>query len=170
MRLHRARVRGLVLADTRAGADGAAGRRARAAAAARARTAGSVQGEVAGMLPRLLSERSLTGRPEVVTALRTMMEATPVDTFAGAQAGMAERPDSTALLPEIGMPTIVVVGAEDRLTPPAEAEAVGAAIPGASLHVIGGAAHVTPLEAADAFNAVLAAFLLRLKPRRPPGR
>ena len=50
---------------------------------------------------------------------------------------MRDRPDSTGFLPSLaGLPTLVVVGAEDQLTPPKDAEAMAKAIPGARLAVI----------------------------------
>jgi 3-oxoadipate enol-lactonase len=68
---------------------------------------------------------------------------------------MAARPDSSPLLPGIRVPTIVTVGEEDTITPPAEAERMAAAIPNARLVKLAGAAHLSNVETADAFNAVL---------------
>jgi pimeloyl-ACP methyl ester carboxylesterase len=65
----------------------------------------------------------------------------------GALAAMRERPDSTAMLPSLnGLPALVMVGAEDRLTPPARASAMASAIPEARLIVVAGAAHLPTLE------------------------
>ncbi len=169
-RRHRDRVAALVLADTRAETDDAAARAARASSTAGVRARGSVAEAVESMLPRLLSAATLRDRPGVVKRLRGMMETTPVETFARAQTGMAVRPDSTGLLPAIDVPALVVVGAEDGITPPAAARAMAAAIPGAALRVIPAAGHVTPPEVPAAFGAALSGFLEGLRPRRPPGR
>jgi pimeloyl-ACP methyl ester carboxylesterase len=72
---------------------------------------------------------------------------------------MRDRPDSTPDLAGIAVPTLVVVGAGDVITPPAEAEAMVAAIPGARLELIPGAGHLAPVEQPDAVNAALRRFL-----------
>ena len=58
------------------------------------------------------------------------------------------------------MPTLVIVGAEDVLTPPAESEAMAAAIRGARLELVPRAGHLANLEQPDALNAALASFLV----------
>ena len=79
--------------------------------------------------------------------------------IAGTLVAMAGRTDTTASLGRIGVPTLVLVGAEDALTPPSDARALAAAIPAARLVEIPGAAQFTNLEAPDAFNAALRPFL-----------
>jgi len=165
LRRHRPRVRGLVLADTRAQADSAEGRRAREAAMADAREGGAAL-IAEQMLPNLLAK----GAPEPLReAVRAMMAATPVPGLVGALAAMRDRPDATELLPTLqGLPTLVTVGAEDAITPPAMSEAMAKAIPGAKLAVIADAAHLAPLEQPGAFNRHLQLFLQGLGgPARP---
>jgi pimeloyl-ACP methyl ester carboxylesterase len=79
---------------------------------------------------------------------------------------MAARTDTTAALPRINVPTLVVVGAEDTLTPPEHSKQMAAAIPGARLEVLSGVGHLPPLEAPELFNAVVASFLRGLKSAR----
>lgn len=156
LRRHRPRVRGLVLVDTRAQADSAEGRRAREVAMGDARDGGAPL--IADqMLPKLLAPQA----PEPLReAVRALMAATPVPGLVGALAAMRDRPDSTDLLPALqGLPTLVVVGAEDAITPPAAAEAMAKAIPGARLAVIPEAGHLSPLEQPEAFNRHLELFL-----------
>jgi 3-oxoadipate enol-lactonase len=62
-------------------------------------------------------------------------------------------------VPTITVPTLVLVGEHDALTPPADAQALAAAIPGARLVVIPAAGHMSPLENPRAVNAALRAFL-----------
>jgi len=167
LRRHRPRVRGLVLADTRAQADSAEGRRARETAMADAREGGAPL-IAEQMLPRLLAKAA----PEPLRdAVRAMMAATPVPGIVGALAAMRDRPDSTELLPSLdGLPTLVVVGAEDTITPPATAEAMAKAIPGARLAVIPEAGHLAPLEQHETFNRHLRTLLDRVQPPAdPPG-
>ena len=77
---------------------------------------------------------------------------------------MMERPDSTPLLPSITVPTLVVVGEDDVLTPPADSEAIAATLPNASLVRIAGAGHLSNLEQPQAFEASVEAFLTGLGP------
>jgi 3-oxoadipate enol-lactonase len=69
--------------------------------------------------------------------------------------------DFRAVLPRIGVPTLVIVGAEDIVTPPTDSELLAKNVPGASLVTIPAAGHLTNLESPDAFNAALEAFLSR---------
>ena len=71
---------------------------------------------------------------------------------------LRDRPDRTAELPEIAVPTLVVVGSDDALSPPAEARVMAAAMPDARVVEIPGAAHLSNLENPDAFSAALAGF------------
>lgn len=141
-RWHR-RVAGLVLLDTKAGADTPEGKQARDAMAATARERGA-RAIAEAMLPKLLAP----GAPQELTdRVRDMIENTSVAGIAGALAAMRDRTDSTALLPALrGLPVLVMVGEEDRLTPPDLAREMAEAIPGAELEVIGGAGHVPPME------------------------
>jgi pimeloyl-ACP methyl ester carboxylesterase len=88
-----------------------------------------------------------------------MLAAAPVAGIVGALEGMMARPDSAATLPTITVPTLVVVGDEDALTPVAEARAMHAAIPGSRLAVIPGAGHVSNVERPAEFNRILRDFL-----------
>jgi 3-oxoadipate enol-lactonase len=157
LRRWRRRVRGLVLVDTRAEPDTPEARMGRDAAAATARDQGA--GAVAdNMLPKVLGASTRAGAPATVERVRAMMAATPVAGMVGALAAMRDRPDSTPLLAELkGLSTLVIVGDEDELTPPAQARAMADAIPGASLVVIRSAGHVPPLERpAETTDAILA--------------
>ena len=165
LRRHRPRVRALVLADTRAPADSAEGRKGREAAMADAREGGAPL-IAEQMLPKLLAK----GAPEPLRdEVRAMMAAAPVPGILGALAAMRDRPDSTDLLPALGdLPTLVVVGAEDALTPPKDAEWMAKTIPGAKLAIIPGAGHLAPLEQPEAFNQHVQTLLVRLMESPPP--
>lgn len=155
---HPQRVRALVLCNTRAGPDTEAGRRGRQELAERVREQGT-KAVVETLLPKLTSERTQRERPEVVERVREMMESTPPETIAAASLGMAERPDSTELLPTIEVPTLVVAGGEDAVASLAEAELMAKEIPDARLVVIEGTGHLTPMEDPVAFNRALVHFL-----------
>lgn len=160
-------VRALVLVDTRAAADTLEGRANRRAMIQHAQTEGT--GDIVeGMLPKLLSPTTLAGKPEVVLHARRMMAHTPTAGVIGALQGMAQRPDSTPTLATITVPTLIVVGEDDAITPPAEADAMRNAIlaagsaPSVSLACIPAAGHLAPLENPTAFNRTLRAFLAGL--------
>jgi YbgC/YbaW family acyl-CoA thioester hydrolase len=156
LRRHRGRVRALVLLDTRAEPDSAEGKRARDAAAAQAREGGA-KAIADQMLGRMLADGASA---EALARTRRMIEAAPVPGIVGALAAMRDRPDSTPLLPTLeGLPTLVVVGEHDALTPPDAARRMAEAIPGARVEVIPGAGHLPPVEQAEATSRVLRDFL-----------
>jgi pimeloyl-ACP methyl ester carboxylesterase len=156
-RRHPARLAGLVLADTRAGADSAEARAGRSRLAERVRREGS--GVAAEMLARLLGATTRARRPELAEELSGWIAANPPEGLCDGLAGLAARADSGPDLHRIEAPTLVVCGEEDELTPPDESRRLVEAIPGARLELIPEAGHLASLEQPDAFNRVLARFL-----------
>ncbi len=156
-RRHPERVQALALLDTRAEPDNPAARASRDATAARVQQMGadSIADE---MLPKLLAPASLAN-PRLAGAARTMMASQPVAGIVGALAGLRDREDSRPTLPTITVPTLVLTGEADMLTPPADAAAMAAAIPAARLVTISGAGHFSPLENPRAVNAALRNFV-----------
>lgn len=152
------RLRGLVLQDTRATADTPEARKGRAELAEKVLKEGAAAAADA-FLPRLVGETTKKERPEVVVQLREAILKTAPRGVADALAGLAARADSTPLLREIRVPTLVVVGEEDVITPISDSEAMQNAIAGAKLKVIPKAGHLSNLEAPAAFNAALLTFL-----------
>ncbi|MGH7701503.1 MAG: alpha/beta fold hydrolase, partial [Gemmatimonadales bacterium] len=162
LRWRRERIRALILMDSRAEPDSADEKRARDTAAALAREAGAAAIAEA-MLPKLLAPATQRSNPETVELVRKLMESIPVAGIVGALTAMRDRADSTPLLGSLqGLPTLVVVGEHDQLTPPAGAKSLAAAIPGAKLSVIPGAGHLPPVEQPAATTRVLAEFLQSL--------
>lgn len=157
-RRHRERVMGLILLDTRAEADNAEARRGRDEMIALARGRGSAA-IAERMVPRLLGRSTQQAQPQLVEQVRGVVLGTPVDGLVGALTAMRDRSDSASLLPSIDVPTLVVVGEEDVLTPPALSRAMAAAIPAAGVTAIPGAGHLAPLEAPTAVSRVIAQFL-----------
>lgn len=160
-RRHRALVRALVLADTKAGADSDEARAKRRALIDVARTRGSgavADGQITGMIGKSTREK----RPALIDDVHRMLASAPVDGIVGALEAMMARVDSTPTLATIDVPTLVVVGAEDVLTPVNEAEFLHESIRGSRLEVIAHAGHVSNLERPAAFNHVLSEFLAAL--------
>jgi 3-oxoadipate enol-lactonase len=158
VRRHPTRMRGLVLADTKPGADTDQARRTRGEQADKVRREGT-PAIVDAFLPRLVGKTTHEQRPRIVARLREIILANPPRGITDALAGLAARADSTPTLREIGVPTLVVCGEEDVLTPPAEAEAMHAAIPGSTLELIPQAGHLANVEAPETFNRALESFL-----------
>jgi 3-oxoadipate enol-lactonase len=156
-RRHQDKVAALVLADTRAGADNAEGKAGREANARLAEEQGAAA-IAEKMMPNLVAPGA---SQEVREELRRLIVANSPVGIAGALRGMAARPDSTPDLAGIDVPTLVVVGEEDGLTPPAEAEAIHKGVAGSRLERIAGAGHLSNLEQPGAFNTILGGFLGR---------
>lgn len=157
------RVRALVLADTRPQSDTEEARRNREQQAKKALEEG-MKAIADTMLPKLLAPATLQERPEVRARVREMMVKTKPRGAAAALRGMAVRIDQTDFLPSIFAPTLIIVGSEDQLTPPADAEVMRREIRGSRLEIIKGAAHVSNLENAEEFNRILKDFLDKLLP------
>lgn len=157
-RRHPQRVLGLVLADSKAGADSdeAKAKRVEMQEVAVTKGAGAISDK---MLPGMVGKTTRETRPEVVAYLDAMMRRATVGAIHDALDAMRTRQDSFATLPTISVPTLVVCGAEDALTPLKESEAMHAAIPGSQLAVIPGAGHASNVEHPAAFNALLSGFL-----------
>jgi pimeloyl-ACP methyl ester carboxylesterase len=155
-RRHRDRIAALALADSRAEADDDAGRERRRGVAEKAQTQGS--GAIAEDPPPLLSEGA---DPELWERVRAMIRRQPGEAIASASLGMAERPDSRPDLPQIDVPTTVIVGSADALTPPSMSEPMADTIPGATLVVLEGAGHLSNLEDPEGFTDALRALVAR---------
>jgi pimeloyl-ACP methyl ester carboxylesterase len=161
LRLASERVRGVILADTRSGADSEEARAGRRRMIELLEREGP-GGVAADMLPKLLGRTTLATRPELVRFVRATIESQSKEAIEGAILRLMSRPDSTPLLASVRVPALVLVGDEDALTPPSEAEKMHAALPDATLEIIRGAGHLSNLENPDAFNAAVARFLTRL--------
>jgi 3-oxoadipate enol-lactonase len=158
-RHHPERVRALVLADTRPQADTEEGKQTRVQQAEKALSEG-MAGIADAMLPKLLTPETVSKRPEVVKRIRDMMLRTKPQGAAAALLGMAQRDDQTELLSGITLPTLIIVGREDAITPVKDSEMMHSAISGSRLVVLEGAGHVSNIEQTAAFNEELSKFLI----------
>ena len=150
------RVRALILADTRAQADTEEAEQKRAQQAEKALSEG-MAGIADAMLPKLLTPETVSKRPDIVKRVRDMMLKTKPEGAAAALRGMAERDDQTTL--KISVPTLIIVGAEDAITPVADSEKMNQAIAGSRLVVLENAGHVSNLERTEEFNEAVLDFL-----------
>ena len=153
-RRHRARIERLFLADTRAEADTDEAREKRLRLAELIREHG-----IEALLkapPQWLRD----GSPHWDRLLKLIRGQTPEGVAQGSIA-MAHRPDSRPDLPTIDVPTAVVVGDEDSITPLEMSRTRSEAIPGATCSIIPSAGHIANIEAPTAFEAALRAWLRR---------
>ncbi len=160
-RRHPGRLRGLILADTKAEADDAEGKanRERLIAFAAEHTGRDVLEQ---MLAKLVAPETMAQHAEVVERIRHIAADQTPAAIIGALKAMRDRPDSGPSLSALAVPTLVVVGEKDVLTPPAAAESLAARIRGAKLVRIEGAGHLSNLEKPELFNAAVRSFLAEL--------
>ena len=157
-RRHPGRLSGLVLVDTRAGADTPEAREGRVATANRVLAEGALVVADA-MVPKLLGASTQRDRPDLAARVREVILGNAPRGIADALLGLGARADSTPTLGQIRVPTLIVCGEEDVLTPPAESEAMAKAIAGSRLALIPKAGHLASWEQPAAFHAELSPFL-----------
>lgn len=156
-RRHAHRVQAFVLVGTRPGADSDAVRARRSEIVTLVR-AGGVSALPAKLAAAQLGASTRARQPELESAVLAMARRASEGGVLGALDAMMARPDSTNTLASITVPTLVLVGDEDILAPPVEAEQVHALVPGSRLDVIRGAGHLSNMERPAAFNAAVSAF------------
>lgn len=157
-RRHPQRVKGLILADTRADADTAETKARRDETVAFVE-ANSVAAQVEKMLPAMVCPHTRDRRPEVVAEVTRMGSAQSVAGVVAALRALRDRPDSTASLSGFPFPTLVLVGREDTITPPAVASAMVERLADATEVPLDRAGHLANLEAAEAFNRAVVGWL-----------
>lgn len=154
-------VRALILCDTRAEADTPEGQHTRDEHAALVERDGL--GALADvLLPKLLGATSRTLNPSLTERVRAIVLRQPIAGVVGALRAMRGRPDSMSGLSGIRVPTLVICGAEDTVTPPAQAKTMAQRIPGARYAEVEGAGHLAPLEQPDRVTAAVREFLAGL--------
>jgi len=159
----RTRVRGLVVSNTKAQADSAEARANRLKTAEDVLKRGT-EPFIESMLPKLMGKSTWERRPDLVDGARRMMQKMSPDDVAEVQRGMAARPDAVATLKTIDVPTLVITGDEDILTPLADADLIHRSIPHSQLKVIPRAGHYSAYEQPEAAVHLLRAFLQSLPP------
>ena len=163
-RRHPDRIRAIVFSDTKAGADSDEMRVRRDAFIALVRRDGS-RTLADAQLEGMLGPESRARRPDVVNALRVMMARQSVAGITGALQALRDRPDSRETLATITVPTLVVVGEDDTLTPIHEARAMAEALPAAArvrIEIIAGAGHLPCVERPAAMTHALSDFFATL--------
>ena len=158
VRKYPADLRGLILADTKAEADTPQAKEGRQKLIDSVRASGA-KAAADAMEPKMLAPDTAQHRPHVAKTLRGLMEACPPRTIENALAAMRDRPDRSGELASVRVPTLIVVGDADAITPPAVAEAMQKAIPGSELVTVRGAGHMAPMEQPEQVNQAIRRFL-----------
>lgn len=159
---HPARVRGVILCDTKLEADTPEAREGRAALAAKVGRVGTsiLADAMLGKLLALSAEaRGAPRRPAIEEHLRRMIASQQPQTVQAALGAMGGRPDMTDAMRRLRLPTLLVVGAEDSFTPPETMQRMESIIPESRLLIVPRAGHLAPLEAPEVFNAAVLEFL-----------
>lgn len=156
------RVTGLVLVDTKAGADPQPAREKRENMAEELLSGDRPGVLVEDVLPTLLGETTKGRRPEVLDAVHALVEDASAEAAAWFQRAMAARPDSFPALRAFQGPALLIVGEDDALAPPAEAEAMAEALSAATVVRVPEAGHLSPLEAPERVNEAVRLFLSSL--------
>ena len=113
------------------------------------------------LAPRLFAEGVDSA---VVARAHELALAQPITALVTVQETIRDRVDSRPTLPTIDAPVLVLVGDEDRLTPPADAEVMAGALTNARLTRIPGAGHLAPLERPETVARELVSFLNEVAP------
>jgi len=155
------RIRGLILAATRAGADSPEGKVNRDLAIAQAEKDGTAA-IAASMLPKMLSPKTYESNPDKVKRVERFMTSISVPGIIGALEGMKNRPDSTPLLGEIAVPTLIIHGEDDQLIPFQEAQDMHSAIANSTMILMSSAGHLPNMEQPEWFNQAVMEFIEKL--------
>ncbi|WP_113701077.1 alpha/beta fold hydrolase [Nonomuraea lactucae] len=157
-RRHPDRLLGVILADTKAGPDPQPVRDKRESIAQAVLSGGSGV-LVTDVLPALIGPTTKERRAMVHGRVKGLVQSAPPGAVAWAQRAMAGRPDSFETLAGLKVPLLVVVGEEDELTTPADAEAMARAVPEGKVEIIPKAGHLSAVEQPEAFNTAVSEFL-----------
>ncbi|MDD8018289.1 MAG: alpha/beta fold hydrolase [Bacteroidota bacterium] len=158
---HADRISGLVLCDTRSEADPNEARVKRAQAIKEIQENGMKQ-YAENYVKNVFAPESLQQKAEAVRMIQSIIERTSPISIYGTLMALASRTDTTAALPFITCPTLILVGEKDTLTPPTAAQAMKDKIPNAQLFLIPKAAHMSNVENPEDFNTHLVEFVSKI--------
>lgn len=160
-RLFPERLRALILADTKADPDDNAARAGRDKMIELVQKDG-VQPVLEQVLPKLLGSHTQSGKPKIVQQVREIAGRQSTAAIASVLAALRDRPDARPFLKLIHVPTLVVVGEEDAITPPMKAFELCDGIPGAKIFTVATAGHLSNLENEAEFNRAINSFSTEL--------
>ncbi len=151
----------LILCDTQCIADTAEGKEKRYTIIEEIKANGASDFNE-GFIKNVFHKDSLSNKKEVVEELRSVVFANSNDIITMGLTALAERSETCSTLNEISLPTLIICGREDAVTPLAQSEFMNANIKGSLLRIIDNAGHVSNLEQTQEFNQHLLSFLTGL--------
>jgi pimeloyl-ACP methyl ester carboxylesterase len=151
------RVSALVLCDTKSETDTNEGKLARAATI-KAINKDGVKAFARRFLKDAFSSASLSDTRLVGAAMKIISKNKPLG-LRGTLLALAGRTDTTSFLPKIKVPTLILVGEEDKITPPAFSRRMHSSIHDSELHLVANAGHLSNMENSEDFNGYLSSFL-----------
>ena len=158
VRLFPDRVQSLILCDTRVTVDSPQGKANRVKLADSVTKTGMKQ-VAESMTPNLLSPKTFERRPELVVFLKEMIERQKPDGVAAAARGMAAREDTANILARLTIPVQIIVGSDDKPSPPEIMKTMAESVSKASFREITEAGHLTPLEQPEVFAEIIRQFI-----------
>ena len=111
-------------------------------------------------IKKVFCKNSFTNKQEIVTQLRSVVMANPEQIVINGLKALAERSETCSTLPEINIPTLIICGREDEVTPLEQSEFLHTSIKASALHIIDDAGHVSNIEQPEEFNNEISKFLL----------
>jgi pimeloyl-ACP methyl ester carboxylesterase len=151
-------VSGLILSDTRSEADTNEGKVKRSAVIRTVKEQG-VAVFAEQFLKTVFAPASFQQKPQVVARVRDMILSMSPLGICGTLLALAARTDTTGALTGVKVPTLICVGEQDQLTPPAAARSLHERIPGSQFVIVPDAGHLPNLENPETFNRHLISFL-----------
>jgi pimeloyl-ACP methyl ester carboxylesterase len=152
------RFKGLILCDTKSEADTNEGKIKRSETMKAVREKG-VEVFARAFVKSIFAEKTFKKNPDAVAKIRKIIENNSPTAICGTLLALAARTDTTESLKNIDIPTLILVGEEDKLTTPENARSMQKLIKNSEIHVLKGAAHMSNLENEEEFNNYLMKFL-----------
>ena len=125
---------------------------------------GKFKGVTPRLLPRLLSEQALQDKI-LTSSIMNMAADIGQENFVLQQTAIMHRLDQRPHLPDMTVPSLVLCGTADELTPPAQSEETASQLPDAELQILDGIGHLSSMEAPEAVNAALRRLYQRIEAR-----
>lgn len=157
------RITTLILCDTQCNGDSIEAREKRIKTVALIRLNG-LRKYADEMVNNLFAPDSFNSKPEEVSFIKDSILHTTPDTVCKTLMALANRKDTCAALAQAKIPVLIMVGSEDKITPPAMSQKMHDLIPNSALEIIDGAGHLSNLENTEMFNTLLARFLKEKMP------
>jgi 3-oxoadipate enol-lactonase len=155
------RFEAIILSDTQCIADSEAGKTKREQTILEIGKSG-LSPFAEGFVNAIFSQAALDNKNKWVAAIKNIIISTPVEIVTGTLSALGERTEKCSSLRAIDIPTLILCGSEDKVTPVAQSEHLHREIATSTLHIIEKAGHLSNLEQPDEFNAQILNFISQI--------